>query len=65
MTAEAVRDCLLPYSTSKPAGLGFGLPLAKKIVEADHRGSLSIRSRPGEGTTITVSLPLAQPRDEE
>jgi two-component system, OmpR family, sensor kinase len=37
-------------------GLGLGLPVAKAIVEA-HKGRIEMASRPGEGTTVTVSLP--------
>jgi signal transduction histidine kinase len=38
------------------SGHGIGLPLTQKIVEM-HRGEISVQSRPGEGTTFTVSLP--------
>jgi signal transduction histidine kinase len=37
-------------------GVGLGLPIAKAIVEA-HKGSISVQSIQGEGTTFTVSLP--------
>ncbi|ROR32907.1 sensor histidine kinase [Inmirania thermothiophila] len=48
------------FFTTKGAGQGTGLGLAlcTSIVGA-HRGELAIRSRPGEGTTVTVRLPLA------
>ncbi|MBX9699594.1 MAG: HAMP domain-containing histidine kinase [Acetobacteraceae bacterium] len=39
-------------------GSGLGLPLARSIVEA-HRGRIAIESRPGTGTTVSVTLPLA------
>ncbi len=39
-------------------GAGLGLALAKEIVEA-HGGFLDAESRPGDGSTFTVSLPLA------
>ena len=39
-------------------GTGLGLAIVKHIVER-HRGTLDIRSRPGEGTTVTISLPPA------
>ena len=35
---------------------GLGLPLARQLVEA-HGGTLEVLSRPGEGTTATISLP--------
>lgn len=39
-----------------PHGLGLGLPICRRIVQ-EHGGSLLLTSRPGEGTTVTVSLP--------
>ena len=44
-------------STTKPQGTGLGLVLVKRVVET-HRGELQIKSRPGKGTTIFVSLPV-------
>ncbi|MEW8037558.1 MAG: HAMP domain-containing sensor histidine kinase [Candidatus Thiodiazotropha sp.] len=38
-------------------GYGLGLYLCRVIVEA-HRGSLSIQSKPGEGTRVDFSLPI-------
>ncbi len=38
-------------------GLGLGLHLSKAIVEA-HRGELTVASREGTGTTMTLSLPM-------
>lgn len=39
-------------------GYGLGLSIAKRIAEM-HRGTIRIQSAPGEGTTVTVELPLA------
>lgn len=39
-------------------GYGLGLPLAKKIASL-HRGSISVTSKVGKGSTFTVMLPLA------
>jgi two-component system OmpR family sensor kinase len=39
-------------------GVGLGLTLAKRIVEA-HGGTIEIASRPNEGTTVTFALPAA------
>lgn len=57
MSAEAQRDALTLFSTSKPNGTGFGLPLAAKIVESEHGGRLSIESVKGRGTVVRMIIP--------
>lgn len=57
MSAEAQRDALTLFSTSKPNGTGFGLPLAAKIVESEHGGRLSIASSKGHGTVVRITIP--------
>jgi signal transduction histidine kinase len=42
-----------------PDGSGLGLPLAKAIAEA-HGGEIAIESRVGEGTTVSVQLPVVR-----
>jgi len=46
-----------PFFTTKPAGRGLGLAIARKVVEA-LRGSIRIDSREGEGTRVEVELPV-------
>lgn len=58
MSHDAVRECVDLFSSSKVSGMGFGLPIARKVIEQDHSGILALESRPGEGTTVTVLLPL-------
>lgn len=65
MSEEVLQDCVKLYSTGKPGGMGFGLPLAKKIIETDHQGTLSIQSRKGEGTSVSATLPVEQVRTED
>ena len=60
MSSEACDDAFKLYSSSKDTGRGFGLPLAKKIVESEHRGLISIFSKLQEGTTVRIALPLEQ-----
>jgi signal transduction histidine kinase len=44
-------------------GVGLGLTLAKRIVEA-HGGTIELESRKGEGTTVRIVLPTAaSPRE--
>jgi signal transduction histidine kinase len=61
MTEEqATRDIWRPYGTWKEGGTGLGMPLVKKIVELEHNGELRVASRVGEGTTVTIVLPVQQ-----
>jgi signal transduction histidine kinase len=58
MTEEQRRRAFSSVlSTSKAKGTGLGLAIVGRVVET-HRGRLKIRSRPGHGTTITITLPL-------
>jgi signal transduction histidine kinase len=45
-------------SSQHYGGLGLGLYISKVIVDA-HGGSIEVTSRPGEGSTFAVRLPLA------
>jgi signal transduction histidine kinase len=55
-------DCIFDIGVRlDPAsrGSGFGLPLARAIVDG-HGGSLTVTSTPGEGTTFTIALRLRE-----
>jgi signal transduction histidine kinase len=45
------------HSTKGNRGTGLGLAVAKKIVD-EHDGSISVKSKQGEGSTFTVRLPV-------
>ncbi len=45
------------YYTTKEKGVGLGLPIAHRIIEA-HRGQLKIESHVGSGTKVTMTLPV-------
>lgn len=55
---ENLNKVFEPFFTTKETGrgTGLGLAIAAQVVE-DHKGTIRIRSRLGEGTRITVSLP--------
>ncbi|SHE43488.1 PAS domain S-box-containing protein [Desulfacinum infernum DSM 9756] len=54
-----------PFFTTKPRGQGTGLGLSVVHgIVTGHGGALAIESRPGEGTTVRVYLPLAQEAEE-
>jgi signal transduction histidine kinase len=65
MAPEDIPLVVMPFHRRKRAfdgthqGAGTGLPFAKAIIEL-HGGQLAIESKPGHGTTITITLPLAQ-----
>ncbi|MEE9171432.1 MAG: ATP-binding protein [candidate division NC10 bacterium] len=45
------------FFTTKPQGAGLGLPICRRIIE-DHGGRITVESRPEQGTTFTIQLPL-------
>ncbi len=53
-----------PLYTTKAKGMGFGLPICKRIVEA-HGGKIAVETALAKGTTFTVSIPINQPKLEE
>ena len=58
ITPEVLKEVFRPFFTTKPQGLGLGLPLAKRIVEG-FGGQMTIDSQPGVGTTVRIDLPKA------
>ncbi|HUZ17902.1 MAG TPA: ATP-binding protein [Spirochaetia bacterium] len=56
---ENMAKIFEPYFTTKEFGSGLGLTVVYKIVK-EHGGEISLKSKEGEGTTFTISLPIPQ-----
>lgn len=64
ISPEHLSNIFDPYFTTKSVGggTGIGLYVCKNIVDKDFNGRIDVRSVKGEGTTFTVTLPLAERR---
>ncbi|HEY6119669.1 MAG TPA: ATP-binding protein [Pyrinomonadaceae bacterium] len=62
MSPDQVEHLFEPFS-STTGGTGLGLSIVYQIIR-DHGGTINVRSREGQGTTITVELPEAVRVDE-
>ncbi len=58
MAPEQVERLFEPF-TSTTGGTGLGLSIVYQIIR-DHSGTINVRSRLGQGTTITIELPVTQ-----
>jgi PAS domain S-box-containing protein len=57
MSEQTLSKIFNPLFTTKAQGMGFGLAICKRIVEA-HCGKISVKSTVGRGTTFTITLPI-------
>ncbi|MBM4136755.1 MAG: response regulator [Nitrospira sp.] len=57
ISKDKLKSIFDPLFTSKIYGPGLGLTFAQKIIQ-DHKGTISVESDPGKGTTFTISLPV-------
>ncbi|KMY48566.1 ATP-binding protein [Peribacillus loiseleuriae] len=59
---ERLKYIAQPFYSTKEKGTGLGLSISYKIIHR-HNGEMSFESKKGEGTVVTVRIPLAN--DEE
>ena len=57
ISPENLKRLFDPFFTTKAKGMGLGLAICKKMIEA-HRGSIEVQSEPGKGTRFTIRLPI-------
>jgi signal transduction histidine kinase len=56
---EETREAIFtPFYTRKARGIGLGLAVTKRIVEA-HHGTITVRSAPSAGSSFTITVPAA------
>jgi PAS domain S-box-containing protein len=59
---EVMPKLFSPLFTTKAQGMGFGLAICKRLIEA-HAGTISVKTAKGKGTTFIVTLPI-EPKPE-
>ncbi len=52
---DILDKIFMPFFTSKKTGSGIGLSLSRQIMSL-HKGSISVKSKPNEGTTFTLTF---------
>ena len=60
LAPEECSRLFTPYYTTKQQGTGLGLAIVQSVV-SDHRGTISVSSEEGRGTTFRINLPQRQP----
>jgi two-component system, NtrC family, sensor histidine kinase HydH len=63
MAPEVLGRIGTPFFTTRAAGTGLGVVLARSVLHR-HGGGLRYESAPGRGTTVTATLPLCERREE-
>jgi signal transduction histidine kinase len=63
ISPDNIAKVFEPYFSTKDTGTGLGLAIVKKVVD-DHGGTISVKSKPGAGTTFTITLPTNGTQDK-
>ena len=64
MPEEMVENAFKPFYTTKPHGTGLGLVISKKMLAQMNCG-IKLQSEKDRGTTVTLSMPKAEPPEEK
>lgn len=64
VSEENMSKLFQPLFTTKAKGTGLGLAVCKRIVEA-HRGEITVESEEGEGTSLTIKIPMHPEEEDE
>lgn len=57
ISEENLKKLFQPLFTTKAKGMGFGLAICQRIIEA-HKGRILVESTLGNGTSVKVELPI-------
>jgi PAS domain S-box-containing protein len=59
ISAEHMSSLFQPFFTTRKTGTGLGLLIVRRIIR-EHGGEIDIGSREGEGTRVSIHLPLVE-----
>lgn len=61
ISSEQMNKLFQPFATTRSTGTGLGLLIVRRIVR-EHGGEIDIESREGQGTRVSLWLPLVEKR---
>ncbi len=62
ISAENMEKIFEPLFTTKSRGIGLGLAICQKLIEA-NQGRISVTSEEGAGSTFTITIPIYQEKE--
>jgi two-component system sensor histidine kinase TtrS len=58
---EQLYELFMPFKSNKETGLGLGMVICKRIIEA-HQGTIHVKQL-AQGTQFSIAFPLTQPKE--